>query len=73
MNKTSGGDSYCPNYYVVSLRRPMPSLVAVVKMVCFRVEPIWSFHFFIYQQLKSVYLLPLTEQFQGKVVKATQG
>lgn len=47
LNKTSGGDSYCLDYDVVSLTRPRPSLVAVVNMICFRVEPIWSVHFFI--------------------------
>lgn len=35
MNETSGEDSYCLNFDAVSLERPTPILVAVVKMVVF--------------------------------------
>lgn len=45
LNKTSGGDSYCPDNYVVSLVRPVPSLGAVVKMVFLEHRP--SFHFIL--------------------------
>lgn len=69
LNKTSGGDSYCPNYYSVLLRRPVTSLVAVVKMVLD--ESLFGVSTSSHQELESVY--PLREQFQGKEVKADSG
>lgn len=70
LKKTSGENSYCPNYDSVSLVRPVPNLVAV-KMVGFGAETIWSFHFFLLSTAGEC-VCPVQVQFQGQEVKARQ-